>query len=63
MDQPLTGGRFPVKYYLTAMLFIVFDNETVFLFQVAVDLERVATFALTEVGFFIAILAVAYGYA
>jgi NADH-quinone oxidoreductase subunit A len=30
VDQPLTGGRFPVKYYLTAMLFIVFD-ATVFL--------------------------------
>src|SRR6187401_3491879 len=29
--QPLGGGRFPVKYYLTAMLFIVFDIEIIFL--------------------------------
>lgn len=29
--QPIGGGRFPVKYYLTAMLFIVFDIETVFM--------------------------------
>jgi NADH-quinone oxidoreductase subunit A len=31
VHQPLTGGRFPVKYYLTAMLFIVFDIEIVLL--------------------------------
>jgi NADH-quinone oxidoreductase subunit A len=29
--QPIGGGRFPVKYYLTAMLFIIFDIEIVFL--------------------------------
>src|ERR1700750_1793862 len=30
--QPIGGGRFPVKYYLTAMLFIIFDIEIVFLY-------------------------------
>jgi NADH-quinone oxidoreductase subunit A len=30
--QPIGGGRFPIKYYLTAMLFIVFDIEIVFLY-------------------------------
>ncbi|WP_306461331.1 NADH-quinone oxidoreductase subunit A, partial [Sedimentibacter sp. B4] len=29
--QPMGGGRFPIKYYITAMLFIVFDIETIFL--------------------------------
>ena len=62
VDQPLTGGRFPVKYYLTAMLFIVFDIEIVFLFPVAVILEQVGTFALAEFAFFIGILVVAYVY-
>ena len=34
--QPVGGGRFPVKYYLTAMLFIIFDIEIVFLYPWAV---------------------------
>ena len=29
--QPIGGGRFPVKFYLTAMLFIVFEFEFIFL--------------------------------
>ncbi|MBA2535848.1 MAG: NADH-quinone oxidoreductase subunit A [Actinobacteria bacterium] len=57
-----TQQRFTVSFYLTAMLFIVFDIEIVFLFPVAVVLERIGTFALAEFGFFIAILAVAYVY-
>ena len=31
--QPVGGGRFPVKFYLTAMLFIIFDIETIFLYR------------------------------
>ena len=59
---PPKQQRFTISFYLTAMLFIVFDIEIVFLFPVAVVLERVGTFALAEFGFFIAILAVAYVY-
>ncbi len=59
---PPQQQRFTISFYLTAMLFIVFDIEIVFLFPVAVVLERVGTFALAEFGFFIAILAVAYVY-
>ena len=59
---PPRQQRFTVSFYLTAMLFIVFDIEIVFLFPVAVVLERVGTFALAEFGFFIAILGVAYVY-
>ena len=62
VHQPLTGGRVPVKYYLTAMLFIVFDIEIVFLYPVALWLDALGSFALAEFGFFIAILAVAYVY-
>ena len=57
-----TGQRFPIKYYLTAMLFIVFDIEIVFLYPVAVILENIGWFAVAEFGFFIAILAIAYVY-
>ena len=38
VDQPLGAGRFPVKYYLTAMLFIIFDVETIFLYPFAVSM-------------------------
>ena len=60
--QPVGGGRFPVKYYLTAMLFIIFDIETVFLYPWAVTYERLALFGLAEMGVFIAILLAAYVY-
>ena len=59
---PPRQQRFTVQFYLTAMLFIVFDIEIVFLFPVAVVLEQVGAFALAEFGFFIAILAIAYVY-
>ena len=54
--------RFTISFYLTAMLFIVFDIEIVFLYPVAVILENIGWFAVAELGFFIAILAIAYVY-
>ena len=54
--------RFTISFYLTAMLFIVFDIEIVFLYPVALWLDALGTFALAEFGFFIAILAIAYVY-
>ena len=59
---PMPRQRFTISFYLTAMLFIVFDIEIVFLYPVAVILERVGWFAVAEFGFFIVILAVAYVY-
>ena len=59
---PPKAQRFTVSFYLTAMLFIVFDIEIVFLLPVAVVLERVGTFALAELGFFLGILGIAYVY-
>jgi NADH-quinone oxidoreductase subunit A len=59
---PPRQQRFTVSFYLTAMLFIVFDIEIVFLYPVAVVLDAVGPFALAEFGFFIAILAIAYVY-
>jgi NADH-quinone oxidoreductase subunit A len=60
--QPRGGGRFPVKYYLTAMLFILFDIEIVFLYPWAVALDRLGAFGLVEMVTFIAALLVAYAY-
>ena len=59
---PAGGGRFPIKYYLTAMLFIVFDIEIVFLYPLAVVLNEIGWFAVVEFLFFIGILVVAYVY-
>ena len=54
--------RFTVSFYLTAMLFIVFDIEIVFLYPLAVILDKLAWFGFFEFGFFLVILAVAYVY-
>ena len=60
--QPMGGGRFPVKYYLTAMLFIVFDIEIVFLYPWAVTFDMLGIFGLVEMLLFIATLLAAYFY-
>ena len=59
---PPRQQRFTISFYLTAMLFIVFDIEIVFLYPLAVMLEQLAWFGLFEFLFFIAILVIAYVY-
>jgi NADH-quinone oxidoreductase subunit A len=54
--------RFGISFYLVAMLFILFDIETVFLFPVAIQLKAFGTFALYELGLFIVLLLVAFIY-
>ena len=54
--------RFSVSFYLTAMLFIVFDIEIVFLYPLAVQLHALGWFGFAELAFFIVILLVAYVY-
>ena len=54
--------RFTISFYLTAMLFIVFDIEIVFLYPLGVVLKPLGWFGFAEFGFFIAILALAYVY-
>jgi NADH-quinone oxidoreductase subunit A len=60
--QPVGGGRFPVKYYITAMLFIVFDIEIIFLYPWAVAFDSMAVFGLVEMVLFILTVFVAYAY-
>jgi NADH-quinone oxidoreductase subunit A len=59
---PPNQSRFTISFYLTAMLFIVFDIEIVFLYPLAVILHQLAWFGFVELLFFIVILAVAYVY-
>ena len=60
--QPVGGGRFPVRYYITAMMFIVFDIEIVFLYPIAVAFDQMALFGLIEMVLFIVPVFVAYVY-
>jgi len=60
--QPIGGGRVPVKYFITAMMFIVFDIEIVFLYPWAVMFDSMGLFGLVEMVLFIATVFVAYVY-
>ena len=60
--QPVGGSRFPVKFYLTAMLFIIFDIETIFLYPWAVASKNLGTLGLVEVVLFIVTVFIAYFY-
>jgi NADH-quinone oxidoreductase subunit A len=59
---PPEQSRFTISFYLTAMLFIVFDIEIVFLYPLAVVLHQLAWFGFVELLFFVVILVVAYVY-
>ena len=54
--------RFTISFYLTAMLFVVFDIEIVFLYPLAVQLHALGWFGFVEFAFFILILVIAYVY-
>ena len=54
--------RFPVRFFLVAMIFIVFDIEIVFLYPWAVTFGHLGTFALVEMALFMATVFVAYAY-
>lgn len=55
-------ARFSVKFYLIAMLFVVFDIEVVFLYPWAVVFKSLGLFGLVEMGIFILVLLVCYVY-
>ena len=65
--QPVGPHRFPIKYFLTAMIFIVFDIEIIFLYPWAVETRAVGgqafgLFLLVEMIIFILVVFVAYAY-
>ena len=60
--QPVGGGRFPIKFYLTAMLFIIFDIEIIFLYPWAVSYNALGLFGFIEMILFIATVFIAYAY-
>ena len=54
--------RFSIRYYLIAVLFVIFDVETIFLFPWAVMFNRLALFGFIEMAVFLVILVVGYVY-
>jgi NADH-quinone oxidoreductase subunit A len=56
------GERFSVSFYTVAMLFIIFDVETIFLFPWAVGFRQLGLFGLIEMAIFIGLVFVAYVY-
>jgi NADH-quinone oxidoreductase subunit A len=54
--------RFDVRYYLVAILFIIFDLEIAFLFPWAVSLDTIGRFGLGAMGIFLAVLVVGFVY-
>ena len=59
---PLGGGRFPVKYYITAMMFIIFDIEIVFLYPWAVAFNQMTLFPVLAMLLFIVTVFIPYFY-
>lgn len=67
-SEPFSDARmpFPVRYYIFAMLFVIFDIEVIFLYPWAVvfnDINKVSIIGLIEMLVFIALFLVAYVYA
>lgn len=62
---PFSDARipFPMRYYIIAMLFVIFDIEVVFLYPWAVVFNQIGLFGLIEMAVFILILLVGYVYA
>lgn len=54
--------RFPIQFYLVAMLFLIFEIEVVFLYPWAILFRRLGLFGLGEMGIFVLILVVGYIY-
>ena len=59
----LPGGKLAIKFYMIAILFILFDVELVFLYPWAVVYRKLGMMGLVEMGIFLGILMVGYIYA
>jgi NADH-quinone oxidoreductase subunit A len=61
--QGETLVQFPVRFYLYALIFVIFDVEAIFLFPWAVAYDNLGWFAAVEMGVFVGLLLVGYAYA
>jgi NADH-quinone oxidoreductase subunit A len=58
----LPAARFPVRFYLVAMIFIIFDIEVIFLYPWATRYHQLWTFGLGEMAAFVVVVFIAFGY-
>ena len=56
-------GRYSVRFYVIAVLFVIFDVETIFLFPWAVQYRALGWFGFIEMAIFLGILILGYAYA
>ncbi len=56
------AARFPVRFYLVAMIFIIFDIEVIFLYPWAVMYHQLSTFGLAEMAAFAVVVFIAFAY-
>ena len=61
-ETQLLRKRFPLRHYLVALIFLVFDIEVIFLFPWAVIGKEVGAFAFYEMAFFLVVLSVGFAY-
>ena len=54
--------RFSIRFYLVAMLFLIFDLEVVFLYPWAIYFRQLGVYGLVQMGIFLVILAIGYAY-
>ena len=64
-SEPFSDARmpFPVRYYIFAMLFVIFDIEIIFLYPWAVVFDKIGLIGLVEMLVFIGLFVLAYAYA
>jgi len=64
-SEPFSDSRmpFPVRYYIIAMLFVIFDIEVIFLYPWAITFNQIGIIGLIEMIIFIGLFVVAYVYA
>ena len=64
-SEPISDARmpFPVRYYIIAMLFVIFDVEIIFLYPWAVAFDKIGLFGLIEMMIFISLFLAGYVYA
>ena len=64
-SEPFSDARmpFPVRYYIIAMLFVIFDIEILFLYPWAIAFDRIGVIGMVEMLIFIALFVVGYVYA
>jgi NADH-quinone oxidoreductase subunit A len=61
-ETHLLQKRFPLRHYLVALIFLIFDIEVIFLYPWAVSAQQIGPFAFYEMAFFLVALLIGFAY-